>query len=224
MLSSDLVVPADTDAFVLDTSGVVIDLNGFTILGPFSCSTSSCVAGAGSAIRPGISLAFGRDSTVRNGTVRGFAGDCVSLFSQVRVEDLLVTECGLNGISVRDGSLVTNNRVSRTGQHGILMTGIAHPAAFAHNSVGSAGLGGGSFTAVFGGAASGGNSCDDGSCRRVPLRRFYMTSTQVLGDAPLAACAARYHMASLWEILDPTSFQYETSLGERSGGGAATDE
>ncbi len=40
-----------------------------------------------------------------------------------------------------------------------------------------------------------------------------MTPAEVSGAAPLTACAAGYHMASLWEILDPTALQYETSLG-----------
>ena len=36
VLTSDLMVPVNTDALVLDTSQVVIDLNGFSIVGPFS--------------------------------------------------------------------------------------------------------------------------------------------------------------------------------------------
>jgi hypothetical protein len=30
----------------------------------------------------------------------------------------------------------------------------------------------------------------------------------------LSACAAGFHMASLWEILDPTQLQYDTTLGQ----------
>ena len=108
LLTSDLVVPADTDAFVLDTSGVVMDLNGFTILGPFTCNSGACAAGTGSAVRPGASVAFGRDSTLRNGTIRGFGADCVSLSSQVRVDDLLVTECGVSGQDSEKSTLALN--------------------------------------------------------------------------------------------------------------------
>jgi hypothetical protein len=216
LLTGDLTVPAGIDAFVLNTSEVVIDLNGFTIHGPFLCNTSSCVAGAGSAIRPGNSLAFGRDSTVPNGTIRGFGGDCVSLFSQVRVDDLLVTECGLNGISVRDGSLVTNNRVSRTGEVGILMGGITHPPAYAHNTVANVGLRGGTFSAVSGGRATAGNSCDDASCFGSERRRYYLTQSFSAGNHGATGCTAGFHMAAVFELIDLSDLKYDTALGRTS--------
>lgn len=45
------------------------------------------------------------------------------------------------------------------------------------------------------------------------IRQFYMTAGVYQGDAALSACAAGYHMASLWEIADPSQLQYNTSLG-----------
>lgn len=44
---------------------------------------------------------------------------------------------------VSSGRLVTNDRVNRTGEVGILMGG-AHSPSFAHNRIASPGLGGGS--------------------------------------------------------------------------------
>src|SRR2546426_5014835 len=45
-LSSNLTVPdANTNAIEIKTSGVTIDLNGFSILGPTVCSTSCSPAG-----------------------------------------------------------------------------------------------------------------------------------------------------------------------------------
>jgi len=44
-------------------------------------------------------------------------------------------------------------------------------------------------------------------------RRFYLTKTQYSGAQALSACAAGYHMASLWEIHDPTNLRYDTVLG-----------
>ena len=49
--------------------------------------------------------------------------------------------------------------------------------------------------------------------RRRDLRRFYLTQTPFNGSQALSACAAGYHMASLWEILDPSNLQYNTSIG-----------
>jgi hypothetical protein len=44
------------------------------------------------------------------------------------------------------------------------------------------------------------------------LRRTYVTSTLVDGSQAPLACEAGYHMASLWEIVDPSNLQYNASL------------
>lgn len=45
------------------------------------------------------------------------------------------------------------------------------------------------------------------------LRGFYLTSTDHTGSQASTACAAGFHMASLWEIFDPSNLRYETALG-----------
>jgi hypothetical protein len=53
-------------------------------------------------------------------------------------------------------------------------------------------------------------------------RRFYLTKTGFLGDQASTACAAGFHMASLWEIHSMSSLRYDTVLGlsyPDSGGG-----
>ena len=45
------------------------------------------------------------------------------------------------------------------------------------------------------------------------LRKFYVTQTTHAGNEALSGCNAGYHMASMWEILDVSNLQYETSLG-----------
>ena len=45
------------------------------------------------------------------------------------------------------------------------------------------------------------------------MRQFYLTSENFDGDQVLNACAAGYHMASLWEITDPSNLNYNTALG-----------
>jgi hypothetical protein len=54
------------------------------------------------------------------------------------------------------------------------------------------------------------------------MRQFYLTELEYKGDEVLTACATGYHMASLWEIADPSNLKYATSLGftrEDSGHG-----
>jgi hypothetical protein len=44
-------------------------------------------------------------------------------------------------------------------------------------------------------------------------RGFYLTPALHNGGTALSACARGYHMASLWEILDPSNLRYDTDLG-----------
>jgi hypothetical protein len=57
-------------------------------------------------------------------------------------------------------------------------------------------------------------------------RKFYLTKTKHDGDQALSACAVGYHMASLWEIHEPTNLRYNKDLGVTfadSGSGPPTD-
>jgi hypothetical protein len=44
-------------------------------------------------------------------------------------------------------------------------------------------------------------------------RKFYLTTTTHDGLQAPTACTTGYHMASLWEIFDPTDLRYERTLG-----------
>jgi hypothetical protein len=59
---------------------------------------------------------------------------------------------------------------------------------------------------VLGSTAAGG--------KPVRLRQFYLTVTTHDGASALTACAPGYHMASMWEILDPSNLLYDTELGD----------
>lgn len=49
-------------------------------------------------------------------------------------------------------------------------------------------------------------------------REFYLTKSDVnSGAQALSACDTGYHMASLWEIHDPTNLRYNTQLGVTAG-------
>ncbi len=74
----------------------------------------------------------------------------------------------------------------------------------------------GNGTGVSGGRALGGNLCDDGTCSRVPKRRFYDTTGEFTGSQVLTACTQGFHMASIWEILDPSNLAYATELGRQA--------
>ena len=56
------------------------------------------------------------------------------------------------------------------------------------------------------------------------MRQFYLTpDAAYTGATALTACDPGYHMASLWEILDPSSLKYNTDKGytdDDSGQGA----
>lgn len=211
VLTGSLVVPADTDGFVLSTSGVVFDLNGFSISGPVVCSAGSCSVGSGMAIRGFSGTGHAHDTTVRNGFIRGFGNNCLRLGSGSYVTELRVSDCGRSGISVAHGSLVTHNRVSRTGERGISLAGTT--AAYGHNTVLDADLAGGDFGAISGGRATDGNLCDDGSCSATRLRKYYLTEEAYTGNETLSACSAGFHFAAFREILQPTVLLYASELG-----------
>lgn len=42
---------------------------------------------------------------------------------------------------------------------------------------------------------------------------YYLTKRAYNGSQALTACAAGYHMASMWEIVDPSNLQYNSTLG-----------
>jgi hypothetical protein len=49
------------------------------------------------------------------------------------------------------------------------------------------------------------------------MRGYYLTTGIYGGSEALTACASGYHMASLWEILDPSNLKYNTDLGITGG-------
>ena len=47
-----------------------------------------------------------------------------------------------------------------------------------------------------------------------PMRLYYLTnSPRFNGSQALGACASGYHMASLWEVHEPSNLRYATKLG-----------
>jgi len=59
----------------------------------------------------------------------------------------------------------------------------------------------------------------------IPPRQYYLTTGLHSGSQAISACASGYHMASVWEIYDPTNLEYNRTLGATdhdSGSGPPT--
>ena len=100
-LTSDLTVTsANTTAIEMSgsTQGFVIDLGGFSLRGPVTCSGAP-LACSTSGTGVGVGRALGATAagiTVRNGTISGFGSSGVSL--------LLADECVLENLVVRENA------------------------------------------------------------------------------------------------------------------------
>jgi hypothetical protein len=116
VLTSDLTVAsADTSAISLP-SGATLDLNGFAIQGPVSCTGKPATCDA-SGTGTGVSLSRG---LVRNGTIRGMGSAAISGVS-MRVENVSIESNGQLGLAVfgSEALHVSNCRIVQNGGDGI---------------------------------------------------------------------------------------------------------
>ncbi|RIL06539.1 MAG: hypothetical protein DCC71_06420 [Proteobacteria bacterium] len=116
VLTSDLVIEDVNTTGISLPYGATLDLNGFQIRGPVTCTGRPAVcdaSGAGS----GVSAAGG---AVRNGSVRGMGGAGI-VGSDARVENVTIESNGGNGIAAgsSQGLLVSNCRIVANGGDGI---------------------------------------------------------------------------------------------------------
>lgn len=122
--SPGLFLPASLTA---GTDNVTIDLNGFSLIGDGSESTSSGISGIGTSIE------------IRNGTIRGFGdrGIFFDVFTHgLVVENLRVLDNGNAGIEAGPFAVITDCYVSQNGGEGI---SVAVGAQVARNHVSSNG-------------------------------------------------------------------------------------
>ena len=131
-LSGNLTVPdANTTAISIRTTGVTLDLNGFSIIGPISCSFNTFVIPPVTSC-PAYGTGNGVDDTacpnctfngnrVINGTVQGMGSTGIFLHGGI-VKDVIVQQNALNGILMFNG-LVTNSQAFVNGDIGILVSG-----------------------------------------------------------------------------------------------------
>jgi hypothetical protein len=129
VLTGDLTVAdGTTSAIQIGAAGVTLDLNGFQIVGPRSCTPGSqanyyvatTITCAGTGTAHGVT--GGVDDVVRNGRVAGFGGYGVYMYGTLAshsvVEDLRVDQNATGGIYLGNGT-VRNVNVTLNGGDGI---------------------------------------------------------------------------------------------------------
>ncbi len=123
-LSSDLAIATDVNGIFISSSYVTLDLGGFEIAGPGSCTGTSLSldcggTGAGVGI-VGLDVLYG--VTVRNGVVRNMRLDGVGVGGAgslgVRIEGITARHNARLGISGQDGVLARNCVAIENGNNG----------------------------------------------------------------------------------------------------------
>ena len=143
-LTGNLNVERTTNAIFIDSRYVTLDLNGFSIIGPVTCTpgTSTC-SPSGSGGKGGISMSNSSHFlTIKNGTITGTGGTGIfcSNADACTIENLTVSHnastgiagghrssirnCsvhsnGGDGISATDSSIVDNNMINLNGGRGL---------------------------------------------------------------------------------------------------------
>jgi len=223
-LTSNLSLGGAPQGILVSADDVTVDLGGFVIQGPGTCGGTP-VTCSGTASTSGVSAGNGDRVVVRNGTIRGVAFGVnvgaggvleglrvvevsdIGLLGQLeaaRIVDNVVSTAEAIAISAGPGSLVARNTVRDCGTFGLFLQA---DTGYGQNEISGCG------TSVNGGRAIAGNVCDDGGCRRVPMRDYYVSPAAVTGGAAPTACDPGFHMASLYEILDPSQLAYDASRG-----------
>ncbi len=118
--ASGIEVDAATDG------AVTIDLNGFSIAGPVSCTGTPVTSCSPSGPGIGIEAPFSQSTyvTVRNGTIRGMGSTAVSCGSDCTVLDIVAEENGTIGLVNANGTAVFRRIVTRrNGGDGMFVKG-----------------------------------------------------------------------------------------------------
>lgn len=147
-LMSNLVVPAGTIGVEITSPNVTLDLNGFTIAGPVTCTRNTstyavtCTSSYFSA--RGVSInQTGGSSTVRNGTVQGFYLGIYTAAGEANVENVSARHNGYAGMVLNDGGRISDSVVELNSLYGIsaMYTSMYRVTARFNGSAGISGLG-----------------------------------------------------------------------------------
>ncbi len=232
-LTSDLAVGNQTAVQInAGAAGATLDLNGFAIRGNTVCAGTPVVcspSGVGTGVRivamgvrvangaiSGMSShgvnATGHDAQIENLRLTSNGGACIKGGQGALIRNNTMRLCGAEGIVSSAGSLVVENTVAFCGGLGVSLD----PLSGSGSNVLRSNNGGAGNPQVSEGVNVAPNVCDASPCSSPPGRGFYITATDHVGSAALTACAAGYHMASLWEIVDVSNLRYDTALGATS--------
>ncbi|MFT7775820.1 hypothetical protein [Roseateles sp.] len=144
-LTGNLNVPADVFGILITAENVTLDLNGFTVRGPGSCTrnagTKEVVCTQQTNANAAGILATQKDVAVRNGMVRGFAGHGVWLQQSGSAEQLHVSQNAGNGLTLVRGH-ARDIESDTNGFNGISGSGLLTTGSVARNN-GSIGISGG---------------------------------------------------------------------------------
>jgi hypothetical protein len=127
VLTGNLANPSlDTASIHATVGGVMLDLNGFTVSVPRTCTSNDPDDCTGSGAGSGIILTD--DASVKNGTVRGHGGIGIShggvTLTALLVEHVIVAQNGSLGLSV-SGGVARDVVVASNGGVGVA-TGLGH--------------------------------------------------------------------------------------------------
>lgn len=122
VLTSNLLNPSkDINALVIAAAKVQLDLNGFRIKGPITCTPTCSDSGSGSHI-----VVQAADVVIRNGTVRG-AGNAgiaaIPVGERLNVERVRLIENGLHGVAASSTPkvVVLYSSAYRNGSDGVFL-------------------------------------------------------------------------------------------------------
>lgn len=108
------VTTTGTNAININTTGVTLDLNGFSITGPLNCTSGGCTP---NVVSGGIISNY-PDTTIRNGHISGFY-ECVSGFDHAKLSDLSVNSC-MYGVFAYNESIVEHATVRNCAAYAIV--------------------------------------------------------------------------------------------------------
>jgi hypothetical protein len=151
-------------------------------------------------------------------------GDGIHVQDSAFVRDVETSANGGDGIDVGIEAVLRSNLAFGNRSHGLRVLGGNVIDSVSSRNGSGANFGqlvafhGNQFTAntgdqVAGGKATGGNVCSDHTCTHTGARRFCLSRNTANGAQALSACASGFHMASIWELHEPSSLVYDTELG-----------
>jgi hypothetical protein len=107
----------------ISASEVTLDLNGFAITNNVTCSGlgSTVTCNVSSSSRQGIDATDQARVTVRNGTIRGFAGGGIKAGDYADISDIHVEQTGGSGIWTGAYASVSNSTTAINGAGGVIV-------------------------------------------------------------------------------------------------------